>query len=226
MQCNYNSFIQIINFHGLFRNAPRCRKTGACRILVLLRYFTCLYCFYISPYISDCKFCFFSHYSNYCIIFCCFTSCTKYLSVNLFFYSRFLVVHFFFLTIGAFPHTKKARFESRFKSRLFLRVSTQAEKSAIWIATIFLRVSPQRQKNRDPNRTGSSELCMCIVCNRQRTQTAERPLCMMGYKKPVRFSFTVLTHFAQKIVAIISNNRDYFQKDALLVVRGSRSESH
>ena len=32
---------------------------------------------------------------------------------------------------GAFPHTKKARFESRFKSRLFLRVSTQAEKSAI-----------------------------------------------------------------------------------------------
>ena len=40
MQCNYNSFIQIINFHGLFRNALRCRKTGACRILVLLRYFT------------------------------------------------------------------------------------------------------------------------------------------------------------------------------------------
>ena len=67
-------------------------------------------------------------------------------------------------TLGAFPHTKKARFESRFKSRLFLRVSTQAEKSAIWIATIFLRVSPHRQKNRDPNRTGSSELCMCIVC--------------------------------------------------------------
>ena len=25
MQCNYNSFIQIINFHGLFRNALRCR---------------------------------------------------------------------------------------------------------------------------------------------------------------------------------------------------------
>ena len=24
--CNYNSFIQIINFHGLFRNALRCRK--------------------------------------------------------------------------------------------------------------------------------------------------------------------------------------------------------
>ena len=38
MQCNYNSFIQIINFHGLFRNAPRCRKTGACRILVPFRY--------------------------------------------------------------------------------------------------------------------------------------------------------------------------------------------
>ena len=38
MQCNYNSFIQITNFHGLFRNALRCRKTGACRILVLLRY--------------------------------------------------------------------------------------------------------------------------------------------------------------------------------------------
>ena len=29
MQCDYNSFIQIINFHGLFHNAPRCRKTGA-----------------------------------------------------------------------------------------------------------------------------------------------------------------------------------------------------
>ena len=40
MQCNYNSFIQIINFHGLFRNALRCRKTGACRILVPLGY-TC-----------------------------------------------------------------------------------------------------------------------------------------------------------------------------------------
>ena len=26
MQCNYNLFIQIINFHGLFRNALRCRK--------------------------------------------------------------------------------------------------------------------------------------------------------------------------------------------------------
>ena len=25
MQCNYNSFIRIINFHGLFRNALRCR---------------------------------------------------------------------------------------------------------------------------------------------------------------------------------------------------------
>ena len=37
MQCNYNSFIQIINFHGHFRNASRCRKTGACRILVPLR---------------------------------------------------------------------------------------------------------------------------------------------------------------------------------------------
>ena len=38
MQCNYNSFIQIINFCELFRNALRCRKTGACRILVPLRY--------------------------------------------------------------------------------------------------------------------------------------------------------------------------------------------
>ena len=38
MQCNYNSFIEIINFHGLFRNALRCRKSGACRILVPLRY--------------------------------------------------------------------------------------------------------------------------------------------------------------------------------------------
>ena len=43
MQCNYNSFIQIINFHGLFRNAPRCRKTGSCRILVPLRYFNLLF---------------------------------------------------------------------------------------------------------------------------------------------------------------------------------------
>ena len=34
MQCNSNSLIQIIHFHGLFRNAPQCRKTGACRILV------------------------------------------------------------------------------------------------------------------------------------------------------------------------------------------------
>ena len=40
MQCNYNSFIQIINFHGIFRNALRCRNTGACRILVPLRYLT------------------------------------------------------------------------------------------------------------------------------------------------------------------------------------------
>ena len=34
MQCNYNSYIQIINFHGLFSNALRCWNTGACRILV------------------------------------------------------------------------------------------------------------------------------------------------------------------------------------------------
>ena len=26
MQCNYNSFMPIINFHGLFRNALRCRE--------------------------------------------------------------------------------------------------------------------------------------------------------------------------------------------------------
>ena len=38
MQCNYNSVIQIINFDGLFRNALKCQKTGACRILVPLRY--------------------------------------------------------------------------------------------------------------------------------------------------------------------------------------------
>ena len=38
MQCNHNSFIKIINFLGLFRNSLRCRKTGACRILVPLRY--------------------------------------------------------------------------------------------------------------------------------------------------------------------------------------------
>ena len=44
MQCNYNSFIQIINFHGPFRNALRCRKTGACRILVPLRYFLKFIC--------------------------------------------------------------------------------------------------------------------------------------------------------------------------------------
>ena len=41
MQCNYNSFIQIINFHGFFRNALRCRKnwclsnTGALMVLLL-----------------------------------------------------------------------------------------------------------------------------------------------------------------------------------------------
>ena len=34
----HSSFIQIINFHGLFRNALRCQKTGACWILVPLRY--------------------------------------------------------------------------------------------------------------------------------------------------------------------------------------------
>ena len=34
----YNSFLQLINFHGFFRNALRCQKTGACRILVPLRY--------------------------------------------------------------------------------------------------------------------------------------------------------------------------------------------
>ena len=44
MQCNHNSFIQIINFHGLFRNALRCRKTGACRMLVPLRYYPCKRC--------------------------------------------------------------------------------------------------------------------------------------------------------------------------------------
>ena len=40
MHCNYNSFIKLINFHGFFGNALRCRKTltGACRILVPLRY--------------------------------------------------------------------------------------------------------------------------------------------------------------------------------------------
>ena len=43
MQCNYNSFILIINFHGLFRNARRCRKSGACQILVPLRYIDTLY---------------------------------------------------------------------------------------------------------------------------------------------------------------------------------------
>ena len=31
MECNYNSFIIIMNFYGLFRNALRCRKSGACR---------------------------------------------------------------------------------------------------------------------------------------------------------------------------------------------------
>ena len=52
MQCNYNSFIQIINFHGLFRNALRCRKTGACRILVPLRY---KMCYKIAPIIDPPK---------------------------------------------------------------------------------------------------------------------------------------------------------------------------
>ena len=129
--------------------------------------------------------------------------------------------------IGAFPHTKKARFESRFKSRLFLRVSTQGRKKRdLNRDYFFTRVPTQAEKSR-PKSHRFERSCACVLfVNRQRTQTAERPPCMMGYKKPVRFSFTVLTHFAQKIVAIISNNRDYFQKDALLVVRGSRSESH
>ena len=43
IQCNYNSFFQIINFRGLFRNALRCRNTGACRILVPLWYMTVLW---------------------------------------------------------------------------------------------------------------------------------------------------------------------------------------
>ena len=38
IQCNYNH--SSISFHVLFRNAVRCRKTGACRILVSLRYAT------------------------------------------------------------------------------------------------------------------------------------------------------------------------------------------
>ena len=49
MQCNYNSFIQIINFHGLFRNALSCRKTGACRILVPLQYFYLNFADWIDP---------------------------------------------------------------------------------------------------------------------------------------------------------------------------------
>ena len=36
MQFNYNSFIQIINFYGLFRNALSCRKTGALMVLTVL----------------------------------------------------------------------------------------------------------------------------------------------------------------------------------------------
>ena len=47
MQCNYNQFIQIINFHGLFHNALRCQKTGGCQILVPLRY---LFNFYAHLY--------------------------------------------------------------------------------------------------------------------------------------------------------------------------------
>ena len=131
------------------------------------------------------------------------------------------------MTIGAFPHTKKARFESRFKSRLFLRVSTQAEKKRDLNRDYFFYACPHTGRKIATQIAPVRASCACVLfVNRQRTQTAERPPCMMGYKKPVRFSFTVLTHFAQKIVAIISNNRDYFQKDALLVVRGSRSESH
>ena len=111
--------------------------------------------------------------------------------------------------IGAFPHTKKARFESRFKSRLFLRVSTQAEKSAIWIATIFY-ACPHTGRKIATQIAPVRASCACVLfVNRQRTQTAERPPCMMGYKKPVRFSFTVLTHFAQKIVAIIFKKTHY-----------------
>ena len=128
------------------------------------------------------------------------------------------LVHSEKMTLGAFPHTKKARFESRFKSRLFLRVSTQAEKSAIWIATIFY-ACPHRQK-KSLSIWHLSKVLYCTYCIPMRTECAyptmahcwchnslhclsrtERPPCMMGYKKPVRFSFTVLTHFAQKIIA-------------------------
>ena len=100
----------------------------------------------------------------------------------------------------ACPHRPK---KARFESRLFFYACPHTGRK---IAT---QIAPVRAS------------CACVLfVNRQRKQTAERPPCMMGYKKPVRFSFTVLTHFAQKIVAII------FKKDALLVVRGSRSESH
>ena len=92
----------------------------------------------------------------------------------------------------ACPHRPK---KARFESRLFFYACPHTGRK---IAT---QIAPVRAS------------CACVLfVNRQRTQTAERPPCMMGYKKPVRFSFTVLTHFAQKIVAIISNNRDYLKK--------------
>ena len=121
--------------------------------------------------------------------------------------------------LGAFPHTKKARFESRFKiATIFARVHT-GRKKARFESRLFFYACPHTGRKIATQIAPVRASCACVLfVNRQRTQTAERPPCMMGYKKPVRFSFTVLTHFAQKIVAIISNNRDYFQKDALLVI--------
>ena len=128
----------------------------------------------------------------------------------------------------------KARF-SRFKSRLFLRVSTQAEKKRdLNREKYFLRVSTQALKNRDPNRTvRAMPIFLYDDTNTQRmarmTGRTERPPCMMGYKKPVRFSFTILSHRNScdylKIYYCFATS--FSQKDALLVVtRILRSESH
>ena len=102
-------------------------------------------------------------------------------------YKLSLHYHVNMATLGAFPHTKKARFESRFKSRLFLRVSTQAENSAIWIATIFY-ACPHTGRKIATQIAPVRASCACVLfVNRQRTQTAERRLAWWDIKN--RYDF-------------------------------------
>ena len=128
--------------------------------------------------------------------------------------------------IGAFPHTKKARFGTRSDSNrdyMFARVHTGQKKARILNRDYFLRVSPHMlQKNRDPNRTGFSEnSCACVLFVRLDNARRQRSARLAWWdikNSGTKLSFTVLTHFAQKIVAIISNNRPLlgFKKTATI----------